>query len=245
MAITWKGCAPGNFRQGRAGFTPDAIVVHIMEGSLVGTDAWFNELASRVSAHYGVGRDGSVHQYVQETDTAFHAGNVDRPTWARLRPGVNPNLHTLGIEHEGFASTPWTPEMYAASSALLRAAAARWSIPLDRAHVIGHREIYAPKTCPGSEVDLDRLIALAAGTPAPPLPSPQTGRDVTLRVNANLRRDVPSVSSPVVRVLPAGTVVHAVGFTAQGDAVKGNPFWYRDADGNWIWAGATDQPLPA
>jgi hypothetical protein len=244
MGITWKGCAPGNFRRGRAGFTPDAIVVHIMDGSLVGTDAWFNDPDARVCAHYGVGKTGEVHQYVQETDTAFHAGIVDRPTWTGLRPGVNPNLHTLGVEHEGRANTPWTPAMYNASSALICAAATRWSIPLDRAHVIGHREIRASKSCPGSQVDLDRLIAQAAGATPPPLPSPHAGRDVTLRVNANLRREAPSVSAPVVRVLPAGSLVHAVGFSATGDAVRGNPFWYRDVEGNWIWAGATDQPLP-
>jgi N-acetylmuramoyl-L-alanine amidase len=30
----------------------------------------------------------------------------------------------------------------------------RWSMPIDGDHVIGHREIYARKTCPGTWIDL-------------------------------------------------------------------------------------------
>jgi len=35
----------------------------------------------------------------------------------------------------------------------------RWSIAIDRDHVIGHREIYARKTCPGTWIDLDDYVA--------------------------------------------------------------------------------------
>ena len=44
--------------------------------------------------------------------------------------------------------------------ALIAEIAARWEIPLDREHVIGHREMFAAKDCPGN-LDVERLIAEA------------------------------------------------------------------------------------
>src|SRR5271163_203896 len=100
----WIGCAKGNYQTGRPGqFQPEAVVIHIMEGTLKGTDSWFNDPRAKVSAHYGIGTGGLVHQYVKEADTAFHAGIVDRPTWPLLKPRVNPNYYTIGIEHEGMS----------------------------------------------------------------------------------------------------------------------------------------------
>lgn len=144
---------------------PEAVVIHIMVGTLSGTDSWFAKKESGVSAHYGVGRNGQVHQYVKEEDQAFHAGRVKGATWKLLKRNstgktINPNLYTIGIEHEGRGPEPWTEEMYAASAALIREITDRWAIPLDRLHIIGHSEIYGVKTCPGTGVDLDRLIAL-------------------------------------------------------------------------------------
>lgn len=79
--IIWKGSP--NFIRGRGGYRPEAVVIHIMAGTLVGTDAHFANPASQVSAHYGIGKQGQIHQYVKEEDTAFHVGTVDRLTWAR------------------------------------------------------------------------------------------------------------------------------------------------------------------
>jgi N-acetylmuramoyl-L-alanine amidase len=80
--IHWIG-SPNKWA-GRKGYRPEAVVIHIMEGSLADTDSWFGSSASKVSAHYGVGHDGTVHQYVQEMDTAWHAGRVNQPKW----PGI-------------------------------------------------------------------------------------------------------------------------------------------------------------
>jgi len=89
------------------GLRPAAIVIHISEGTLSSADAWFNNEAANVSAHYCVGRVGEIHQYVSEEDTAYHAGSPVNPTWRLLRPCVNPNFYTIGIEHEGRAQDPW------------------------------------------------------------------------------------------------------------------------------------------
>ncbi|HVP47990.1 MAG TPA: peptidoglycan recognition family protein [Bryobacteraceae bacterium] len=161
MPADWIGAAAENFRKGRHGFEPKAIVIHIIVGSLQSAGLTFRDPRSSVSAHYGVSKTGSVHQFVEETDTAFHAGIVVRPTWRLIDPKVNPNFYTIGIEHEGQPQDAWPDEQYRASAALVREIAARWKIPLDRDHVIMHREIRASKTCPGS-ADIDRLIREAA-----------------------------------------------------------------------------------
>jgi N-acetylmuramoyl-L-alanine amidase len=157
-----------NYRAGRLGYHPEAVVIHIMDGTLGGTDAWFQNPASRVSAHYGIGKHGAVHQYVQEQDTAWHAGRVKAPTWVLLKAQVNPNLYTLAVEHEGHPDDVWPLAQQQASAALLAALCQRHHIPLDRAHVIGHYQIYAKKPhCPARNKSiLDTLIQLAIGVTA-------------------------------------------------------------------------------
>jgi len=165
-----------NYSTGRHGYTPIAIVIHIMEGTLEGTDSWFQNLDSKVSAHFGIGKNGNIHQYVAQANTAWHAGRVYNPTWKLIKssgdkgePYINPNFYTFGIEHEGDEKSDWTDEMYQSSSELIASLAKKWNIPLDRDHVIGHHEIYALKTCPGFVVDLNKLITMASNITNPQL----------------------------------------------------------------------------
>lgn len=170
MNIIQKPAHPANYMKGRAGHMPDTIVCHIAAGTAIGTDAWFaagpqqRKGAGPSSAHYLVTKLGEIHQYVQESDAAFHAGRTDNPTAAILRQhkGVSPNLFSIGIEHEGTADSEWPDELYEASAHLIADIAQRWAIPLDRTHVIGHREIDAVnrRNCPG-KCDLNLLIELA------------------------------------------------------------------------------------
>ena len=74
---------------------------------------------------------------------------------------ANPNGYSIGIEHEGDGTHELTDLQRAASIALIRDIAARHGIPIDRTHVVGHHEIFAPKTCPGA-IDVDALVAEAA-----------------------------------------------------------------------------------
>jgi N-acetylmuramoyl-L-alanine amidase len=157
-----------HFTKGRSGYKPIGIVVHIMAGTLKGTASWFANEVSGVSAHYGVGKAGEVYQWVEEKDTARHAGVVDKPTWSllkRTRPGdkgvINPNLYTVGIEHEGHDGEPWTEAMYLASAELIAAIAKRWDIPIDANHIVPHHAIRVSKTCPGKGCDLTKLIEMA------------------------------------------------------------------------------------
>ena len=109
LGIKKIGCAPANFREGRPSHLQiEAVVIHIIDGSQFSADATFLNptLELKRSAHYSISRTGEIHQYIDEQDTAFHCGIVDRPTWSGLKRGptgvvINPNFYTIGIEHEG------------------------------------------------------------------------------------------------------------------------------------------------
>jgi hypothetical protein len=242
MSAKWIGCPPANFRKGRPfGFHPEAIVIHVMDGSFASGEAEFLNANSQKSAHYGISKTGEVHQYVHETDTAFHAGIVVNPTWRLLKPGVNPNFYTIGIEHEGRASDEWPEAQMKASATLVAQIASVWQIPLDTQHVIKHREIRASKTCPGNWLtSTQRLLDLIAHANGPA--KPKCGIVRLLR-SANLREGCPNTRAPIVRILSASTRVAVSGFVT-GETVSNNPFWYVDADGYYFWAGTTDVPSP-
>lgn len=178
-APTWIGCAPNNFKFGRrrhitgAGikqyqeFEPEAIVIHISTGSAKSADNTFGNGSSHVSAHYLVTKNGDIHQYVKPEDTAYHCGVVDEPAWETLNApgklGVNPNLFTIGIEHEGQPDDEWPDAQYLSSAELLASLSVQFNIPLDRSHIVPHHWIRANKRCPGEKVDLDRLVTMAKG----------------------------------------------------------------------------------
>ena len=249
MTVISQWIASPNITPGRSGYRPRAVVIHMMDGSLAATDSWFQSPRSQVSAHYGIGRAGQVHQYVREGDTAWHAGRVNAPTWPLLKPGVNPNLYTIGIEHEARQKDVgrWPDAMLQTSAALLGEIASRWGIPLDRAHVIRHCDIYSLKPfCPGPGVDLDELIGTAKGSLVIASPFnfvPQPGQTkATARVN--VRMQVPATDAPLVGTFSPGDAIAYDGWTSNGEAVHGNAHWYRDARGNYIWAGGTSTPVP-
>jgi N-acetyl-anhydromuramyl-L-alanine amidase AmpD len=158
-----------NHSKGRRGMTPDQIVLHVTEGSAASVRSWFASPLAQVSAHYLVTIDGAVEQYVEETDTAWHCGRVERPTapLVHQRPQVNPNLYSIGIEHEGTGTEPMTPPQLASSLSLVTEICARWKIPMDCVHVVGHREIFAEKSCPGA-IDVDAYVRALRMIAAPP-----------------------------------------------------------------------------
>lgn len=71
---------------------PRLLIVHIMQGSLGGTDAWFRDPGTQASAHFGVGRKGKIIQWLDTADRAWHA--------------VDANGYSIGVEHEGFSGEP-------------------------------------------------------------------------------------------------------------------------------------------
>lgn len=84
--ITWIG-SPNHYN-GRNGLAITHITLHIMVGRLAGTDSVFQH-PSGASAHYGIGADGTIHQYVNENDGSWSDANYTS------------NNSTISIEHEG------------------------------------------------------------------------------------------------------------------------------------------------
>ncbi|MFL5952741.1 MAG: N-acetylmuramoyl-L-alanine amidase [Gaiellaceae bacterium] len=113
--------------------TIDGIVIHDTEGRFIGSVRYLQRARTDGSAHFVVSRRGQIVQLVPVTDVAWHSGN---DWW---------NLHSIGIEHEGWAGRrAFTEKEYRASAQLVAYLAHRWGIPLDRTHVIGHAEVPDP-----------------------------------------------------------------------------------------------------
>ncbi|MDF6041978.1 N-acetylmuramoyl-L-alanine amidase [Streptomyces sp. JH14] len=110
-----------------------SIVIHDTEGGYAGSLATFQNPASYASAHYMIrANDGLVTQMVETKNEAWHAANKTA------------NMHSIGIEHEGYAikSGSWyTEPQYESSATLVKYLANRFGIPLDREHIIGHDEV--------------------------------------------------------------------------------------------------------
>jgi N-acetyl-anhydromuramyl-L-alanine amidase AmpD len=110
------------------------IVIHVSEGSFVGTVSWLSNPRSHASANFVVSREGRAQQLVPLHDIAWHAGN-----WAY-------NVRSVGIENEGYTDDPrgFPLSEYRATARLAAVIARRSVIPIDRRHIIGHSEVPDP-----------------------------------------------------------------------------------------------------
>lgn len=103
--VKWIG-SPNHYN-GRNGYAVTHITLHIMVGHLTGTDSVFLNPGSQASAHYGIGANGSIHQYVSENDGSYSDANFAS------------NNSTISIEHEGgMAGVPCTQACMDASARL-------------------------------------------------------------------------------------------------------------------------------
>jgi len=156
MNITWKGAHENNFKVGRDGKSVSKIILHWIVGSLESADSTFQNPERLASAHYGVG-DEEIHQYVKEEDTAYHAGNFDV------------NLTSIGIENEGSPTMPITDKTYSTLVELVKTLCIRYSIPVDREHIKGHKEVSNMATaCPGN-LNIDRVVKSVQESMKPPI----------------------------------------------------------------------------
>src|SRR5262249_3912111 len=107
-----------NCWRGHGGFAVSAIVVHTMAGTIGSCDGWFPNSNAQVSAHFGIGLDGSQHQYVQLSDSAWANGILEPGNnWQSRFPPGSPNYQTISIETEddGSGATPVSDEQYQAT----------------------------------------------------------------------------------------------------------------------------------
>lgn len=152
-------------RTRKPGVTLDTIVIHTIEGSFGGCIGWFQQGSPprpvATAAHYVVSRGGDVCQMVPDAAKCYHAGNA--------------NSRSIGIEHEARVN-PWTPRpgrpppfptndfpeaMLTASARIVVVLCAKYHIPVDRRHIVGHAEVPgATHTDPGVSWPWDHYLSL-------------------------------------------------------------------------------------
>jgi N-acetylmuramoyl-L-alanine amidase len=112
------------------------IIIHDTEGSYTSAISTFQNPASFVSANYVIrSSDGAVTEMVRPHNVSWGAGD-----WYI-------NMHAINIENEGFAAqgaTWYTGALYRSCATLVRYLAARYGIPLDRQHILGHEDVPGP-----------------------------------------------------------------------------------------------------
>ena len=112
----------------RAGKKVELILIHDTEGSWNASVATLQNDANK-SAHYIIGTDGRMGQFVTEETLAWHCGNSHY------------NARSIGIEHVGYSTKPYPEAEYAASAKLALHLTTKYAIPRDRAHIIGHDQV--------------------------------------------------------------------------------------------------------
>lgn len=109
------------------------ITLHSTDETYDGTLDLFRDPTYAAGAHYVVrSQDGHVTQMIPTKDIAWDSAN--RSFYQ----------HSIGIEQEGWAThgAAWYSEnLYRSTASLVRYLAAKYDIPLDRAHILGHDNI--------------------------------------------------------------------------------------------------------
>lgn len=162
-----------NFTQGRGGDSIKKIVLHTTVG--YGSPFnWFNNPSAQSSAHYWVGINGNVEQYVEDSDTAWHSGD-----------GYI-NLQSIGIEHDD-RGVPYdsirTDALYESSAQLVADICKRYNVPCQLVDgqdkwtwgINRHKE-FAATECPAG-LDVDRIIK-RANEILNPIPEPDPEPDL-------------------------------------------------------------------
>ena len=153
VGARWVAASAANWRMADRpdDYDVDLVIIHVTQGSYASAVKVFQDPDHGAAAHYIVREDGRITQLIRELDVAFHAGNREY------------NERSVGIEHAGFVERPedFTDAMYAASARLTARICARYAIPVDREHIIGHVEVPGTDhTDPGKHWDWDRYLRL-------------------------------------------------------------------------------------
>jgi N-acetylmuramoyl-L-alanine amidase CwlA len=150
------------------------VVLHVMAGTLNGSDSWFRNRASQASAHFGIGKDGRIYQWVDTADRAWHASGANR-TW-------------LGIEHEGQGGDSLTTKQLAATASVIAWMHKAHGVKLQPTdsptgrgvgwHGMGGAAWGGHTSCPGTPIknQRDEILKAAGATSGS---SPDTGSSTT------------------------------------------------------------------
>jgi len=125
---------------------PNFVVIHHTGGgSALGALKTLTDPETQVSAHYLIGRDGTLYYLVDELARAWHSGDG---YWSGV---TDINSVSIGIELDNNGSEAFTPPLINTLLKLLGDLKARYKIPT--ANFIGHADI-----TPGRKVDPSRYF---------------------------------------------------------------------------------------
>lgn len=124
------------------------VVVHIMAGTLAGTDSWFRNPKAQASSHFGTGKGGALYQWVDTADRAWAQASGNR-TW-------------LSVENEGKGGDTLTEEQLDRNAEVLAWAHEKYGVPLQVAagpngyglgyHAMGGDAWGGHTSCPGPKI---------------------------------------------------------------------------------------------
>lgn len=151
---------------------PIIIVNHISTGTMGSMYNTFKNITNQASSHFGVGRDGSIVQYVQLGRAAWTQGKIQLPTAPIIKEMAgNPNQYGVSIEHEGYPGNgidgTLTEDQFHATCWLQKYIQTEVEkmygvrILLNSHQVIGHYQIDSKgkPLCPGLNFPWSRLYA--------------------------------------------------------------------------------------
>lgn len=129
-----------------------AIVMHsTANGSLKGVINWFNRSDAQVSAHYTIGKDGSIVQHVRDEHRAWHAG---KSTWQ----GRNDlNSWSIGIELVNWnnGEDPYPETQHQASIDLCAYLCSKYNINPN--NIVAHYDVSPRRKTDPKGYNMDRL----------------------------------------------------------------------------------------
>lgn len=142
---TWHGPVPN---EGGSMSSIRGVVLHIMEGTLTGTDSWFHNSQAQASSHFGTGKDGRLWQWVDSS----------RVAWAEAAG----NSAWISIENEGHGGDRLTDDQLDRCAQVLAWAHTEYGVPLQSTsstsgrglghHSMGGSAWGGHTSCPGSKI---------------------------------------------------------------------------------------------
>ena len=169
------------FTTGRAGTAIDRIVIHITDAPTTSSTVnTFSNAGAQASAHYLVGQDGEIVQFVSEADTAWHARGANRRSVgiehvAIKAGGADYPLRDGSMQH--FDALPPTDTQYCESAALVSYLCQKYGLTADRNTIIGHNEADPNTThgaCPTGNWNWDHFMRLVTEQVCAPQPATQS-----------------------------------------------------------------------
>jgi hypothetical protein len=205
---TWRGPVPN---QGGTMGPIHGLVLHIQEGSEAGTDAWFHNPTSKVSAHFGNPKSGPLDQWV----------DVGTVAWAE----VSGNTNWVSVENEGHSGDSLTPSQLENVAWLLAWLHTQYGVPLAisdtpaagtpglTGHGLGGSDWGGHYDCPGAPILAQRpaIIARAQqllGASPAPTPVPTTEDDMPAFATGEIKPG----AGAVTMILPPPANLGAAGW---------------------------------